>query len=102
MPGPLVVGAVEPVHVPQSAVMRLPGVQRARRPQDRAVALDRLDLARDRGDDPVADLVEHEEGVVERLIEDFRPDDAGGARLGELDRHGAALALRTCSDPLTM
>ena len=64
MPRPLVVGAVEPVHVPQAAVMRLPRVERARRPQDRAVALDRLDLAGDRRDDPVADLVEHEEGVV--------------------------------------
>ena len=92
MLGPLVVGAVEPVHVPQAAVMRLPRVERARRLQDRAVALDRLDLAGDRGDDPVADLVEHEEGVVQLVIEDLRPDDAGGARLGELDRHGEALA----------
>ena len=62
---PLVVGAVEAVHVPQAAVMRLPGVERVRRLQDGAVALDRLDLAGDRGDDPVADLVEHEEGVVQ-------------------------------------
>ena len=89
---PLVVGAVEPVHVPQAAMMRLPGVQRVRRLQDGAVALDRLDLAGDRGDDPVADLVEHEERIVALLVEDFRPDDAGGARLGELDRHGEALA----------
>ena len=65
MPGPLVVGLVEPVHVPQAAVMRLPGVERVRRPQDGAVALDRLDLAGDRRDDPVADLVEHEERVVQ-------------------------------------
>ena len=45
------------------------------------------------GDDPVADLIENEEGVVQLLIEDFRPDDAGGARLGQLDRHRDALAL---------
>ena len=73
--------------------MRLPRVERVRRPQDGAVALDGLDLAGDRGDDPVADLVEHEEGVVERVVEDLGPDDAGGARLGELDRDGEPLAL---------
>ena len=65
MLGPLVVGLVEPVHVPQAAVMRLPRVERARRLQDGAVALDRLDLAGDGRDDPVADLVEHEERVVQ-------------------------------------
>ena len=65
MLGPLVVGLVEPVHVPQAAVMRLPRIERVRRLQDGAVALDRLDLAGDRGDDPVADLVEDEEGVVQ-------------------------------------
>ena len=93
MLGPLVVGLVEPVHVPQAAVMRLPGVERVRRLQDGAVALDRLDLAGDRGDDPVADLVEDEERVVQLVVEDLRPDDPGGPRLGQLDRHGEALAL---------
>ena len=52
-----------------------------------------LDLAGDRRDDAVADLVEHEERVVEPVIEDLRPDDAGGARLGQLDRHDQAVAL---------
>ena len=52
----------------------------------------RLDLAGDGCDDPVADLVEHEECVVQLVIEDLCPDDAGGARLGQLDRHGEALA----------
>ena len=73
--------------------MRLPRVQRARRLQDRAVALDRLDFARDGRDDPVADFVEDEEGVVRLLIEDLRPDDPGGARLREFDRDGEAIAL---------
>ena len=36
----------ETVHVPQPAVMRFPGTQRVRRPQDRTVALEGLDLAR--------------------------------------------------------
>ena len=93
MAGLLVVGLVEAVHVPQAAVMGLPGVQRVRRLQDGAVALDRLDLAGDGGDDPVADLVEDEERVVQRVVEDFRPDDAGGARLGQLDGHGEAAGL---------
>ena len=86
MPGPLVVGLVEPVHVPQAAVMRLPRVERVRRLQDGAVALDRLDLVRDGRDDPVADLVEHER--TRRPIfssKHLRPDDARGARLGQLD-----------------
>ena len=81
----LVVGLVEAIHVPQAAMMRLPRIERTRRPQDGAVALDRLDLAGDRGDDPVADLVEDEERVVELVVEDLGPDDAGGARLGQLD-----------------
>jgi hypothetical protein len=85
--GAIVVVLVEAVHVPQAAVMRLPGVQRARRPHDRAVALDRLDLARDGRDDPVADLLEHEESVVQLVVEDLRPDDAGGA-VSELDGNG--------------
>ena len=41
----------------------------------------------------VADFLEDEENVVRSAIEDFRPDDPGGARLGQLDRHGKALAL---------
>ena len=73
--------------------MRLPGVQRTRRLQNGAVALDGLDLVGDGRDDPIADLVEDEEGVVQLVIEDFRPDDAGGARLGQLDRHGEAVAV---------
>jgi hypothetical protein len=75
--------------------MRLPGIERVRRFQDRAVALDGLDLAGDRRHDPVADLVEHHEGVVEFVVEHFRPHDAGAARLDELDRDG-----ETCVPPL--
>ena len=77
MPGLLVVGLVEAIHVPQAAVMRLPRVERVRRPQDGAVALDRLDLAGDGGDDPVADLVEHEERVVQLVVEDSPPRRSG-------------------------
>ena len=93
MPRLLVVRLVEPIHVPQAAMMRLPRVQRVRRLQDGAVALAGLDLVGDRRDDPVADLVEHEERVVELVIEDFGPDDPRGPRLGQFDRHGKALAL---------
>ena len=74
-------------------MVRLPRIERARRPQDGAVALDGLDLARDGGDDPVADLVEHAECVGRLLVEDLRPDDARGPRLGQLDGHGEALAV---------
>ena len=54
--------------------------------ENRAIAFDHLDLAGDRRDDPVADLVEDEESVVELVVERFRPDDSGGSRLGKLDR----------------
>ena len=91
MPGALVVGLVEAVHVPEAAMMRLPGVEGVRWPQDGAVALDRLDFVRDRGDDPVADLVEHEEGVVRRVIEGLRQDDPRRPGFGELDRHRETL-----------
>ena len=64
MPGPFVVCFVEAVHVPEAAVVRLPGVERVWRPQDGAVALGRLDFAGDRCDDAVADLVEDEERIV--------------------------------------
>ena len=79
----------------------LPGVQRVRRLQDGAVALDHLDLARDRRDDPVADLVEHEEGVVRLVVVGFRPDDARRARLDEFhldDRPAGLLAQRARGD----
>jgi hypothetical protein len=45
-------------------MMRLPGIQGVGRLQDGAVALDRLDLAGDGCDDPVADLIEDEESVI--------------------------------------
>ena len=58
MLGQLVLRPGEAVHVPEAAVIGLPGIQRVRRFEDRAVALDHLDLGRDRRDDAVADLVE--------------------------------------------
>src|SRR3546814_6407825 len=91
---PLVFIPAESVQVPQTAVICLPGIQRVRRPQDRAVTLDRLDLVCDGRDDPVPDLVEDEKGLVELLVEDFRPDDPRGAGLGTFDRYGDALADR--------
>src|SRR5258706_241810 len=79
--------------MPQAAMMRLPCVQRIRRLQDGAVAFVRLNLAGDGRDDPVADLVEHEKRVVWLLVEDLRPDDPGGPRLGQFDAHGEAFAM---------
>ena len=93
MPGLLVVGLVEPIHVPKPAVMCLPRVQRVRWPQHGAVALAGLDLVGDGRNDPVADLIEHEERVVEFVIEAFGPDDPRGPRLGQFNRHGKAPAL---------
>ena len=49
--------------MPQAAVVGLPGVKRVRRFEDGAVALDGLNLGGDRGDEPVTDVVEDEEGV---------------------------------------
>src|SRR3546814_11356252 len=89
--GPLVFIPAESVHVPQTAVICLPGIQRVRRPQDRAVTLDRPDLVCDGRDDPVPDLVEDEKGLVEPLVENFPPDDPSGPGLGTFDRIGDAL-----------
>ena len=97
----VVVGLAIAVHVPQAAVVRLPRVERARRLQDGAVALDGLDLGCDGGDDPVADLVEHEERVVQLVVEGLGPDDARAARLGQLDGDGEARRLAPRTDPLT-
>ena len=78
----------------------LPRVERAWRPEDGAVALNGLDLARNRGDDPIANLLEDEECVVELLAEVLGPDDPRGARLDQLDGDSQARpSART--DPLT-
>jgi hypothetical protein len=76
--------------VPEAAVVRLPGVERVGRLEDHLVAFGHLDLVGDRCDDPVAGLLEGEKGVVQLVVEDFRPDDPGGPGLGKLDRHGDA------------
>src|SRR5215207_9520361 len=88
----LVVGLVEPVHVPEAAVVRLPSVEGIRRLQDGSVALECLDLACDRGDDAVADLVENKEGIVEGAVEALCPDDPACSGLRELDFDHEALA----------
>lgn len=85
-----VVVAVEAVHVPQAAVMCLPRVERAGRLQDRAVALGEFDLAGDRRDDAVADLVEHGKRVVVPRADGVGPDDARAARLAQLHADGGA------------
>ena len=54
MPGLIIIDLVEAIYVPQPAVMRLPRVERGRRPQDCAIALEGLDLVGDGRDDPVA------------------------------------------------
>ena len=99
MLGLVVVRPGEAVHVPETAVIRLPGVQRVRWFENCAIAFDHLDLAGDRRDDPVADLVEDEESLVELVVERFRPDDSGGSRLGKLDRYSDA-AFRRRTQPL--
>src|SRR5215203_5892656 len=89
----LVLGLVKAVHVPKAAVISLPSVEGIRRFQDGSVALNGLDLARDRGDDAVSDLVENEEGVVKRPVEALRPDDPRIAGLRQLDLHQQPLAV---------
>ena len=89
----------EPVHVPQAAMVRLPRVERVRRFQDRAVALRRLDLLRDRRDDAVDDRVEHHErsSAVRRTRPSRR---SARPRLGQLHRYGGARR-RAAREPLT-
>ena len=89
----VVVGLVEAVHVPKAAMIGFPGIQGIRRLQQGPVALDGLDLAGDRGDDPVADLVQHEKGIVELPVEDLRPGDARCPCFDELYRYAEACAL---------
>src|SRR5271166_7039519 len=91
-PRSFIVGPVEPVHVPEAAMMRLPRVKRTGRLEDGAVALDGLDLAGDGCDDAIANLVEHDERVLERLAVDLRPDHPRAARLSQLHRHLEAIA----------
>ncbi len=88
----LVVGLVESIHVPQAAVIGLPGIQRAGRLQHRAVALDHLDFVRDGRNDHVADFAEHKKCIIRLLVEDLRPHHPGGAGLGEFDGHGETIA----------
>ncbi|HVU04967.1 MAG TPA: hypothetical protein VHE30_24620, partial [Polyangiaceae bacterium] len=83
-----VVRTVELVHVPEAPVIRLPGVERARRLQQRALALGRLDLLGDGGHDAIDDRVHHGERVARRGVELVRPDDARAVRLRELDHDG--------------
>src|SRR5215218_2798147 len=85
MPRQGIFGLGEPVHVPEAAVIGFPSIERVRRLENRAVALGELDLVRDRGNDLVADLVEHVEGIVELLRQRLGPDDSRGRRLYELD-----------------
>ena len=75
-------------------MVRLPRVKRTRRLEQGAVALVGLDFRCDRGNDLVADLVEDDERVVQRVIEGLDPDDPRTARFGQLDGYGAAVAVR--------
>ena len=72
-------------------MVRFPRVERVGRPEHGAVSLAQLDLARDRRDDAVADLVEHGERVGARHVEGLGPDHARAACLGQLDRHGQSV-----------
>ncbi len=81
----LVVGAAELVHVPETAVVGLPRVERARGLQDRPVALRRLDLLGDAGDHAIDDGVERVEGPLRGRLQLLSPHDGGVARLGQLD-----------------
>ena len=101
VPRLLVVGAREAVHVPQAAVMRLPRVERARRLQDGAVALERLDLAGDRRDDAVADLVEHLQRVVAAAGRRLSAHTMRAVRVSASSTVTARRSPRRCTEPLT-
>ncbi|MNS99182.1 hypothetical protein D3C72_1335790 [compost metagenome] len=76
-----IVRLVEAVHVPKSAMVRRPGVQRIGWREDGALALGGFNFDFDRGNDSVADLVQRHKGVVHCVIEGFCPHDAGGPGL---------------------
>ncbi|MNV39308.1 hypothetical protein D3C71_1308830 [compost metagenome] len=78
-----IVRLVEAVHVPKSAMVRRPGVQRIGWREDGALALGGFNFDFDRGHDPVADVVQRHKGVVQWVIEGFCPHDAGGPGLDE-------------------
>ena len=80
-----VVGVVELVHVPETAVIGLPGVERARGPEDRPIALCGLDLLGDARDHAIDDGVERGEGLVGGRFELLSPHDGRVPRLGQLD-----------------
>ena len=92
MPRPFVVRTVEPIHVPEAAVMRLPRVQGIRRLQDGAVALDHFDLVGDRCNDTVAYLVQNNQRTPEHLTVDLRPYHSRSAHIGQLHCHSKAIA----------
>ena len=89
-PGGLVLGLGETIHVPKAAVIGLPSVQRVGRPQHGAVALDRFDLARDRRDDPVADVIQDRKDIVLPAIEILRPKDSRRSGLDQFHAHAEA------------
>ncbi|KAG1246331.1 hypothetical protein G6F65_020742 [Rhizopus arrhizus] len=93
MPRQRVVRLVEPVHVPQAAVMGRPRVQRIRRRENGPVALGGFDLDFDRRDDPVADLVQCDECVVQRMVEGLCPHDARRPRFDERHVHDDPLGV---------
>ena len=94
--GMLVVGLAVPVHVPQAAMVCAPRIQRAGRLQDGPMAFEGFDLAGDRRDNAIADLVEDHKGIVEYEVEDLGPDDPGATRFGQLDGHRQSCPPHAC------
>src|SRR6185295_17837539 len=73
-----------------------PCIQRAGWLQDGAMAFEGFDLAGDRRDNPIADLVEDHKGIVEYEVEGLGPDDPGATRFGQLDGHRQSWPLHAC------
>ena len=64
------------------------------------MAFEGFDLAGDRRDKAIADLVEDDNGVVEYEVEDLGPDDPGATRFGQLHGHCQSCPLHAV-EPLT-
>ena len=93
MPGQFVFRSGELIHVPETAMIGLPGVQGVGRLQDRSVSLRRLDFGRNRGDDAIGDVAEDFECFLLPAVEHLGPRNSRRLDFDQFDRDQDAAAL---------
>ena len=60
------------------------------------MAFKSFNLAGNRRDNAIPDLVEDHEGIVDCEVEDLGPDDTGSTRFGQLHGHRQSCPLHVC------